>query len=241
MKAMILAAGLGTRLGSLGRVTPKVLVEIGGQPLLAHQLEFLAQHGVERVVINVHPLAERVEAFVDDYDGPLEIVCVREEELLGTAGGVRNALPELEPGPFLVLYGDVVVGQPLHPMLDLHRERDAVATIAVHNARAAAGKGVVDVDAHGRVTGFREKPAGTAGPVLINSGIYVLESSWIARMSRGVVSDFGTDLFPEALRWGLSISTFRLSRSVIDVGTPEGLHAAQSALTRFPDGIPADR
>ena len=240
MRAMILAAGLGTRLGSLGRGTPKVLVEIGARPLLAYQLEFLALHGVKRVVINVHHLAERVEAFVREYDGPLEVVCVREEELLGTAGGVRNALPELEPGPFLVLYGDVVVGQPLHPMLELHREREAVATIAVHEARGAEGKGVVDVDAHGRVTSFREKQAGAAGPVLINSGVYVLESPWIAAMPRGTVSDFGADLFPAALQEGLSISTFRLSRPVIDIGTPEGLRAARSALTQFPEGAPVE-
>ena len=74
---MILAAGRGTRLGSLGLSVPKVLVDIGGQPLLARNLDFLARQGVQRVVINVHHLAELVDAFVERYTGPLEIVVRR--------------------------------------------------------------------------------------------------------------------------------------------------------------------
>src|SRR5688500_16793312 len=108
MNAMILAAGRGTRLGDLGRAIPKVLVEVGGEPLLARHLRYLEGQGVRRVVLNVHHLASQVRAWVHEYPGPLDVICVEEPELLGTAGSVRNALDHLLPGPFLVLYGDVL-------------------------------------------------------------------------------------------------------------------------------------
>src|SRR5919201_5266295 len=102
---MILAAGRGTRLGALGRSVPKVLVHVGGEPFLQRQLEYLEREGVSLVVINAHHLAGQITAFVARYRGDLEIECITEQSLLGTAGGVRNALPRLGPGPFLVLYG----------------------------------------------------------------------------------------------------------------------------------------
>jgi NDP-sugar pyrophosphorylase family protein len=226
---MILAAGRGTRLGSLGLSVPKVLVDIGGQPLLARNLDFLARQGVQRVVINVHHLAELVDAFVERYTGPLEIVVVVEEELLGTAGGVRNALPHLEPGPFIVLYGDVLVDEPLDRLIELHRRSGAVATIAVHEAASAEGKGTVMTDATGRVTRFVEKDVDATGPALINSGVYVLERDLIAPLPLGRACDFGHDVLPAAIERGDPVYAGRLSKPVIDIGTPVGLGDARAS------------
>ncbi len=231
MNAMVLAAGLGTRLGSMGRTVPKVLIDIGGRPLLERHVEYLQRHGIYRVVINVHHLAARIESFVQSYDGPLEVVCVYEERLLGTAGGVRNALEHLEPGPFVVVYGDVLVEESLDMMLEFHREKGAVATLAVHEADSAVGKGTVEVQENGRVTRFAEKDSRHDGPALINSGIYVLESELVASLDRGAFSDFGEDVFPHALASGLPIFAYRLSRPVIDIGTQEGLSLARSSVT----------
>jgi NDP-sugar pyrophosphorylase family protein len=230
MNGMILAAGLGTRLGAVGRAEPKALIDIGGKPLLERHLEFLQRQGIERVVINAHHLAQQVQAFVEAYAGRLEIVCLVEEHLLGTAGGVRNALPHLEPGPFVVLYGDVLIDEPLAPLLELHRKRQAVATIAVYEADSAEGKGVVEVAADGRVTRFLEKSWAEAGPVLINAGVYVVESELVAPLSPGVVSDFGHDLFPAAVADGVPVYAGRLQSPVIDIGTPEGLAHAREAV-----------
>src|SRR3954454_22943445 len=93
--AMVLAAGRGTRLGSLGLTVPKVLVDVGGRPLLERQLDYLAREGIERVVVNAHHLAEAVDSFAREYTGALELSVVTEVQLLGTAGGVRNALDVL--------------------------------------------------------------------------------------------------------------------------------------------------
>lgn len=229
MNAMILAAGVGSRLGELGRTLPKVLVDVGGRPLLARHLDYLGQHGIRRVVINVHHLADQIESFLRSYTGPIDIVPVFEPRLLGTAGGVRNALRFLEPGPFFLLYGDVLVRQPLFDMFALHRDAHAVATLAVHDAESAEGKGTVEATETGRVTRFVEKGVTRAAQSLINSGIYVLESEFVASLSAGP-SDFGQDVFPKALAERLPLYAFRLSEPVIDVGTPEGLALAQSTL-----------
>src|ERR1700709_541011 len=154
---MILAAGLGTRLGEIGAATPKVLIDGGGRPLLARHLQWLDELQVERVVINVHHRAEEIENFVAHHSGRAEVVCVRENELLGTAGGVRNALPHLRPGLILVLSGDVFVPEASDAIVDFHRVNRAAATLAVHEADSAEGKGTVEADETGRVRKFAEK------------------------------------------------------------------------------------
>jgi NDP-sugar pyrophosphorylase family protein len=229
MNAMILAAGLGTRLGGLGRTVPKALIDIGGKPLLERHLEYLELQGVSGVAINAHHRSEQIVGFAEHYSGPLDIVVVIEDTLLGTAGGVRNALAHLEPGPFIVLYGDVVVDQPLDAMLALHRDRGAVATLAVHHSESAEGKGVVVVDDVDRVTRFAEKQTSARGPALINSGLYILETDLVAPLVPGVATDFGADVLPGAVDAGLPVMAFRLASAVIDIGTPDGLAQARAA------------
>jgi mannose-1-phosphate guanylyltransferase len=227
---MILAAGHGTRLGALGRSVPKVLVRVGGRPLLERHLDYLEREGFSRVVLNLHHLADQVTSFVEDYRGPLEISCVAEESLLGTAGGVRNALSLLEPGPFLVLYGDVLVDEPLAPLFEFHAERRAVATLATYEAQITEGKGVVRVKESGRITGFEEKGQPAARPALVNAGVYVLEPALVASLPTGVLVDFGHDVFPTAVELGLPIFSYRIGSAVIDIGTPEGLALAEAAV-----------
>lgn len=228
MKAMILAAGRGTRLGTLGKNIPKVLIDIGGEPLLERQLRYLERNGVSGVVVNAHHHAEQIVSFAETYSGSVELVCVNEEHLLGTAGGVRNALDHLEPGPFVVLYGDVLVDAPIEPLLEFHRQTGASATLAVHEADSAEGKGVVEIDESGRIRRFTEKGVRAAGRVLINSGLYLLEAEILSELPQGVESDFGTDVFPGALEAGLPLYAARLSQLVIDIGTPEGLARARA-------------
>jgi mannose-1-phosphate guanylyltransferase len=230
MDAMILGAGRGTRLQALGRSLPKVLVPVGDRPLLERQLEYLEREGFTRVVVNAFHLGDQVERFVDGYEGPLAVECIVEPRLLGTAGAVRNALDRLTPGPCFVLYGDVVVGEPIAAMLALHRRMAADATLAVYAADSTEGKGVVEADAAGRVTAFREKAG--RGPGLVNAGLYVVETALLeALVDPGRAADFGHDVFPAALARGARLLVHELSAPVIDIGTPEGLAAARAAVT----------
>jgi mannose-1-phosphate guanylyltransferase len=227
VQAMILAAGRGTRLGALGERIPKALVEIDGVPLLRRQLDYLAAHGVESIVVNASHLADQIEEFAGSYsDGP-EITVVVEAEPLGTAGGVINAMPHLNPGPVFVLYGDVVCGEDLKPMAELHERETPVATIAVYHSDHAEAKGVVEVDGSA-VTNFYEKdPDRTSG--WVNAGIYIVEVDWLTRFPGGEFLDFGYDVFPAALQDQKSIRAHRLRERVIDVGTPEDLEKARAA------------
>lgn len=104
--AMLLAAGLGTRMRPLTAATPKPLLPLGGRPLLDHALDRLALAGIERVVVNAHWQAERVAAHLAARVGAPRVVVRHEEALLDTGGGVRAALGDLGPQPFLIVNGD---------------------------------------------------------------------------------------------------------------------------------------
>jgi NDP-sugar pyrophosphorylase family protein len=141
---------------------------------------------------------------------------------------VRNALSYLEPGPFLVIYGDVFFDESITPLIRTHRRRRPAATLAVHEEVSAAGKGVVELDSGGRVTHFIEKGEPGPGRFLINSGIYVLESDFTRSLPRGVFLDFGHHVLPQAVEAGAAVVAQRLNRPVIDIGTHYGLAMARA-------------
>jgi mannose-1-phosphate guanylyltransferase len=233
MNAMVLAAGRGTRLAELDLGVPKALVEIGGEPLLARQLRYLHANGVRRVVVNAHHLSEAIESFAREYKsaGRPELVVLVEPALLGTAGGVRNALDQLGEDAFVVLYGDVLFEEPLEALVHTHRERGALATLAVYESDSLDGKGVISADASGRITGFVEHgefEPGARG--LVNAGLYLLEPALVATLEPGLPADFGHDLFPAALARGDHLAVHMLAAPVLDVGTPADLRRARVAL-----------
>ena len=159
---MILAAGRGTRLAALSLDRPKVLVDVGGEPLLARQLRYLAEEGIGKVVVNTHHLAEQVEDFCRGFDAGLEIELIREARLLGTAGACAS--PALLPrSAFVVLYGDVVVDEPIRTLFE------PIVAAARRDARCLRdernqGKGTVEVSAEGIVSRFVERPADARRP-----------------------------------------------------------------------------
>jgi NDP-sugar pyrophosphorylase family protein len=230
MNAMVLAAGRGTRLAALGLDVPKPLIEIGGETLLARQLRYLRGGGVQRVVVNAHHLSGAIEDFAAEYrsGGGGELIVLIEPELLGTAGGVRNALPQLGEETFLVLYSDVLFEEPLEPLLATHRERGALATLTVYESAQLGGKGVVETDGHGLVTAFTEKGEREPGARgLVNAGLYVVEPALLADLAPGVAADFGHDVFPAALARGERLAVHLLGAPVLDVGTPADLDRAR--------------
>lgn len=231
MNAMILAAGRGTRLGALSETTPKILVELDGEPLLARQIRYLQSGGVERIVLNAHHLAERVQDFVAAHPRAADLEVVVEPELLGTAGGVRGALELLGDEPFVVLYGDVVIDEPIDAIYATHRRAGAVATLTVYAAEEVEGKGTVQLAADGTVDTFNEKTAAhVAGRAYINAGLYVLDPSLVAGLPAGAPLDFGHDVFPAALARGERIAAHILPAPVIDIGTPAALDLARTTL-----------
>jgi mannose-1-phosphate guanylyltransferase len=242
VEVMVLGAGRGTRLAPLGLAVPKILVDVAGEPLLARQLRYLAGEGAGLVVVNAHHLAEQVATFAAEHSGSPELVVVTEPRLLGTAGGVRNALRCFGADPIVVLYGDVLTDASLAALLDTHARRGAPATITVYESTETEGKGTVIVDDDGWLVRFAEKepplstapgaPGGAAaagaGPALINAGLYVVDPDFVSELvAEHTVSDFGHDVFPDALARGIRVAVHRLPEPVLDVGTPRTLRKAQ--------------
>ena len=231
MNAMILAAGRGTRLGALGRSTPKILVELDGEPLLARQIRYLKKWGVERIVLNAHHLADQVEGFVSGHPQTGDLRVIVEPELLGTAGGVRNALPLLGEEPFVVLYGDVVVDESISAVAETHARARAVATVTVYRTAEVEGKGTVEIAPDGSVSAFQEKAISHSdGEAYVNAGLYVVNPQLLRDLPAGVMLDFGHDVFPAAVERGERIAGHRLDAPVIDIGTPPMLDMARDKL-----------
>src|SRR5262245_21161131 len=148
MRAMVLGAGLGTRLRPLTDELPKPLVWVGDRPLLAHVLGHLVAAGVTEAVLNTH---HHPEAFTPERVAslPLPIAVVHEPDLLGTAGGLANARPLLGDGDVLVHNADILARADLGGLVGAHRAAGAEATLVV--APRARGEGLVGIDGRGRV------------------------------------------------------------------------------------------
>lgn len=229
MQVMLLAAGRGTRLGELGLRIPKALVPVAGRPLLAHQLDYLEREGVETVVVNAHHLADQIVDFVARQERTLDLQVVVEGELLGSAGGLRNALDRFDPSrPILALNADTLLAAPLADVLAAHEASRALATVATAWTDDTTGKGVVDADEAGRVLRFREKPQ-TAAPGWINAGLYVFEPCALERLEAGAFADIALDLLPPLVEGG-SLQALRLDVAPFDIGTPDALARAAEAI-----------
>ncbi len=161
MRAMVLAAGLGTRLRPLTLERPKPVVPYGQRPLACVALETLAGLGVRRVVMNTHHLGEQVpELLVGHVPAGMVVDYVHEPTLLGTGGGLRNVWPALDDGePVLVMNADIVFHPDLEGALALHRSLGAMATMVLRPDPEATRFGTVEVDADSRVRRLLGEPA----------------------------------------------------------------------------------
>jgi NDP-sugar pyrophosphorylase family protein len=242
MKALVLAAGLGTRLGSLTRHLPKPMLPVGGRPLLEHIIELLRRHGLTSIALNLH---HQPDAILRHFgSGEAWGVCIRysyEASLLGSAGTALRHLAWVYPDAFLVYYGDVYTDADLGALIDCHRASDAVATIAVHRVDDPTRCGVVEFGTNGRVTRFAEKPpTDQVFSNWANSGIYVLNPE-VLRYVTDIPSDFGRDIFPRLIEAGHHVQAYPITGTLIDIGTPENYQAIQQLFSDPAAPPPAPR
>jgi len=229
MKAFILAAGLGTRLRSLGLDVPKVMVPIGGKPLLEHHLELFKRQGIREFIVNLHYLPEKItDYFGDGRKFGVSITYSHEPELLGTAGAVKKMEADLRGGSFIVFYGDNLVRVDFAPLVEFHRARQAEVTVALFASPEPWTGGVVETDSNGRVLRFVEKPdRKQVSTNLISAGILVLEPQVLDVIPAGQFYDFGRDVFPKLLAERRPVYAMEPKAYIQDVGTPERLAKAQ--------------
>ena len=195
---MILAAGAATGLYPLTYTLPMALVPVLNRPAIEHLLEWLGQHGVEEAVVNLFYLHASVRQALQDRDPNLKpkLTLTVEAELSGTAGGVALAQDHFDD-TFLVVSVDCMTDLDLGGMLEFHREKRAVCTIAGTPYKGTRSFGLMELDEASRVLRFSEKPvAADEGLRWVNTGIYILEPEIFDRIPDVRPFDFGQHLFP---------------------------------------------
>ena len=159
MKAVVLVGGFGTRLRPLTETVKKELLPLVDRPILDHTLDRLVRHGVREVIMSSPYLEEAFHPFIAARRGEPVITWVTEVSPLDTGGAIVQALDVVGEAPFFALNGDICTDLDLTAMRRSHDERGAAVTIALHHVSDARAFGLVETDADGRVSAFREKPA----------------------------------------------------------------------------------
>lgn len=233
MKAMILAAGKGTRVRPLTNEMPKPMIPIIGTPVMEYLIEELERHGFNEIMINVSHLPEKIESYFGNgerlgveigysFEGHIEDGEIQ-SEALGSAGGLKRIqdFGGFFDDTFLVVCGDALIDLDLTKAVREHWKSGAVASICTHTVAPedVVDYGVVVSDADGQITSFQEKP--TAEEALsnkVNTGIYIFEPEVLDLIPSGKNYDIGGDLFPQIVAKGLRFQSIDIPFNWIDIG-----------------------
>jgi mannose-1-phosphate guanylyltransferase len=246
MKAMILAAGKGTRVRPITHTTPKPMIPILQKPVMEFLLELLRQHGFDEIMVNVSHLAEEIENYFRDgqrfgvqiaysFEGRIE-----DGELLGdaigSAGGLKR-IQDFQPffdDTFVVLCGDALIDLDLTEAVRRHKQKGAMASLITKRVPRdqVSSYGVVVTDDDGRVRSFQEKPAiGEAASDMINTGIYIFEPEVLDFIPSGEPFDIGSDLFPKLVEAEAPFYALPMEFEWVDIGkVPDYWQAIRSVL-----------
>ena len=215
MKAMVLAAGLGTRLRPLTYEITKPMVPVLDRPVMEHILDLVDRYEFDGVVANLHYFPDSIREYFGE-----RISYRYEEELLGTAGGVRACADFFGDEPFLVISGDALTDIDLGAFVARHRETGGIASLAVKQVADTREYGVVLHDDAGRITGFQEKPAPEeALSDLGNCGIYIFEPRIFDYFPDRPFVDWAKDVFPTLLESDVPFYIHEVREYWNDVGS----------------------
>jgi mannose-1-phosphate guanylyltransferase len=247
MKAMILAAGKGTRVRPITHTIPKPLIPILQKPVMEFLIELLRQHGFDQIMVNVSHLAQEIENYFRDgqkfgveigysFEGRIvdgELV----GKALGSAGGLRK-IQDFNPffdDTFIVLCGDALIDLDLTSVVQWHKEKGAIATVVTKSVpkESVSSYGVVVTDENDRIITFQEKPSvESALSTKINTGIYVFEPEVIDYIPPNQEYDLGGDLFPHLVELDLPFYAKNMDFEWVDIGkVPDYWHAIRGVLS----------
>ena len=246
MKAMILAAGKGTRVRPFTYTIPKPLMPILQKPVMEFLLELLRKHGFDRIMVNVSHLAHEIEGYFRDgqrfgvqigysFEGKIvngELI----GEAIGSAGGIRR-IQDFHPffdETFVVLCGDALIDLDLTAAVKWHKEKGAIATVITKSVpkEDVSSYGVVVTDDKGRIKSFQEKPSlSEALSTEINTGIYIFEPEIIDYIPPNQKFDIGGELFPKLVEVGAPFYAVSMDFQWVDLGkVPDYWHAIRGVL-----------
>lgn len=236
MKALILAAGEGTRLGSLTAEIPKPMLSIGGRPIIEHNVRLLRASGVDHIVINLHHRPHPIVAhFGDGRAFGVAIEYSYEPTLLGTAGALGKVRDQFAAEDFFLVYGDNLTTCDLGALQRLHQCRRSVLTMALFHRADPTASGIVGLDAHDRIVRFLEKPkTHEVFSNWVNAGYLMLSPNVLELIPESGPSDFGRDIFGRLLSEGSRIYGYRMSERLWWVDTPEDFARTQEDVARNP-------
>lgn len=236
MKALLLAAGFGTRLRPLTDHTPKCLVPIHGRPLLGYWLDALfggtspGGARISRVLVNTHYLHEAVEAFIATSPWRDRIDMVHEADLLGTGGTILANRSWFDDGaPFLVIHADNLTDASMPALIDAHTAAppDILMTLLAFRTPHPSQCGILELDGRSRVLAFHEKVPDPPGD-LANGAVYVFSPEVVRRIAAlgKPVVDLSTEVIPTLLP---NVQALEHKGFFMDIGTPEALAQAQAS------------
>ncbi|MEH2037011.1 NDP-sugar synthase [Nostoc sp.] len=234
MKAMILAAGKGTRVRPITYTIPKPMIPILQKPVMEFLLELLRQHGFDQIMVNVSHLAEEIENYFRDgqrfgvqiaysFEGKIDDEGKLEGEAIGSAGGMRR-IQDFSPffdDTFVVLCGDALIDLDLTAAVKWHKAKGAIATIITKSVpkEEVSSYGVVVTDEDGRVKAFQEKPSTEeALSTNINTGIYIFEPEVFNYIPSDVEYDIGSQLFPKLVEIKAPFFAIPMDFEWVDIG-----------------------
>jgi mannose-1-phosphate guanylyltransferase len=247
MKAMILAAGKGTRIRPITNIMPKPMIPIMQKPVMEFLVELLRQHGFDQIMVNVSHLSEEIENYFRDgqkfgvqmaysFEGYIEDGKLV-GEALGSAGGLKK-IQDFSPffdDTFVVLCGDALIDLDLTHVVRWHREKGSLATVVTKTVprEEVSSYGVVVTDAEDRIVQFQEKPSVAAAlSNQINTGIYIFEPEVLDFIPSGGQYDIGSQLFPQLVAAGAPFYAIAMDFQWVDIGkVPDYWRAIQGVLT----------
>jgi len=234
MRALLLAAGIGSRLLPITATTPKCLVVINGRPLLDYWLELLFGAGIERVLVNTHWLAEQVDAYVKASRWASRVDLVHEDELLGTGGTVLANREWFQGRPFILAHADNLTDFDVAGLIAAHRSRPSGHLMTMLGFRTDDPRscGILELDDRRTVVAFHEKVEHPPGN-LANGAVYVFEPEIIDAIAKreNPVVDLSTEVIPGFVGRILCVETNAYHR---DIGTPESLRRACAEFRQRP-------
>jgi mannose-1-phosphate guanylyltransferase len=221
MKAMVLAAGLGTRLRPLTFEIPKPMVPVLDRPVMAHIVNLCERQGFGELVANLHYFPDTIREYFGD-----RLEYRYEEELLGTAGGVRNVRDFFGDDPVVVISGDALTDLDLNKLVERHRSAGGIGTLTVKRVDDTREYGVVLHDAGGRIQGFQEKPhPDEALSDLGNCGIYCFSPEIFDYFPDTDFVDWANDVFPVLLENDVPFYIHEIEEYWNDVGSLDELRS----------------
>jgi len=234
MKAIVLAAGFGTRLRPLTNNTPKPLLPLGDRSVIEYNLLLLKKYGITEVAVNLHYHGEKIrKALGDGRKLGMQLLYSEEPQILGTGGGIKKVSRFLSDGTFLALNGDILVDINLDKVVELHRLKKSTATMVLREDPNVEAYGAIELDSKGRIRRFLGQPdwQGEKLSPYMFTGIHVLEPQIFQYIPSQRFSPI-TDAYRAMLKKGERLFGYLMKSYWRDLGTPQSYRQAKADLKK---------